>query len=479
MAMLISALPQTSLTASASHTELTEELPSVSVQPDESAPESVRLEAEPERPKKATTSGDQRTLAMELDGVAVSFSEGEAYPWQYSDSNALGTAALISSNQSIGNSTSETTLTFDSDYQSILSFHYAVSSESNFDKFTLCVDGTPVADAISSSTSGELNTYAYAAVVGGGSHTVSLSYSKDGSVDKGEDAAYIYNIRAEVFQIADSGTCGDSVNWFLSTKGTLYINGTGAMYDYSWADTPWYADRSSIKSVAIADGVTSIGAYAFLDCSGLTSATIPNSVTSIGEFTFSYCRSLTSITIPDSVTIIGNYAFYWCNSLTNVTFGDGVTTIGNYAFHNCESLTSITIPTSVTSIGDHAFSWCMSLMNIAIPDRVVSIGSSAFQYCRCLTSITLPDGIMRICDSTFKDCYSLMGITIPENVKSIGNWSFESCDLLTSITIPNGVMGVGDYAFRSCSSLTSVTIPDSVTSIGDYAFYSAPPWRAF
>ena len=68
-----------------------------------------------------------------------------------------------------------------------------------------------------------------------------------------------------------SGTCGaegdgSNLTWTLDTEtGVLKIEGEGAMRDYSSGSTPWYCYyRSSVKSVEICDGVTSIGEYAFV-----------------------------------------------------------------------------------------------------------------------------------------------------------------------------------------------------------------------
>ncbi len=306
---------------------------------------------------------------------------------------------------------------------------------------------------------------------------------------------------------AESGTCGANLTWDL-TDGVLTISGTGAMTDYDYySHAPWYDYRSSITSVIIEDGVTSIGFYAFQNCSSLPSVTIPNSVTSIGGSAFSGCSSLTSVTIPNSVTSIGSGAFNNCSKLTSIdvasenpnyssvdgvlfnkdkteliqypignarteyTISNSVTSIGSDAFYNCSSLTSVTIPNSVTSIGGGAFRGCRSLTSVTIPSSVTSIGGQAFAGCSSLTSVTIPNSVTSIGDYAFYECTSLTAVTIGNSVTSIGGFAFAECNSLTSVTIPNSVTSIGGYAFDYCRSLTSVTIPNSVTSIGKNAFY--------
>ena len=312
--------------------------------------------------------------------------------------------------------------------------------------------------------------------------------------------------------VVASGTCGaegngSNLTWTLDSEGVLTISGSGDMYNYGSSDfsAPWDGSRSRVKSVVIADGVTSIGEYAFFYCESLTSVTIPDSVTSIGKYAFFCCTSLTSVTIPDSVTSIGRFAFSNCTSLTSVTIPDSVTSIGEYAFYYCKSLTSMTIPDSVTSISSSTFASCTSLTSVTIPHSVTSIGEYAFYDCKSLTSVTIPGSVTSIGLYAFASCTSLTGIwvaegnshyandasgvlfnkdkttlvqcpgafaayTIPDSVTSIGEWAFYWCTSLTSVTIPDSVTSIGDNTFDHCTSLTSVTIPDGVTSIG---------WRAF
>ena len=283
---------------------------------------------------------------------------------------------------------------------------------------------------------------------------------------------------------------------------------------------------TTLTSVTIGDGVTSIGSYAFNDCTSLTSVTIPDSVTSIGNDAFNGCSAITSATMPShaigdiprdslkTVVItsgdrIGDYAFDDCTSLTSVTIGNGVTSIGYGAFRDCTSLTSVTIGNSVTRIANYTFEGCGSLGSVyiadigkwaeinfgnlyanplyyagnlylngelvtgelIIPDGVTSIGRYAFYGYDRLTSITIPDGVTSIGSSAFEGCTSLATIIIPDNVTSIGGYTFRGCTSLTSVTIGNSVTSIGDYAFYNCGSLSAVTIGNGVTSIGDYAFY--------
>ena len=173
----------------------------------------------------------------------------------------------------------------------------------------------------------------------------------------------------------------------------LTVDGEAQLYGYSSSNGYAYILRygsssdsrnrlyqNSILKVEIGAGIR-IGTYAFYYCSSLSSITIPDGVTSIGSSAFYNCYSLSSITIPDGVTSIVNYAFYYCSSLSSITIPDGVTSIGSSAFYNCSSLSSITIPNGVTSIGSSAFYNCYSLSSITIPDGVTSIGSSAFYNC--------------------------------------------------------------------------------------------------
>ncbi|MDR1562755.1 MAG: leucine-rich repeat protein, partial [Dysgonamonadaceae bacterium] len=245
--------------------------------------------------------------------------------------------------------------------------------------------------------------------------------------------------------------------WGIS-DGTLTVSGEGAMPDYSWNSAPWYSYRSSITTVVIGDGVTSIGDNAFYDCSKLTSVTIGNSVISIGYRAFYYCSELTSVTISNSVTSIGEQAFYDCSKLTSVTIGNSVTSIGDWAFRGCSELTSVTIPSSVTSISGNPFYDCIALTAID-----VSEDNTAYASENGILFNKEKSALIRYPAAKQDASY-----TIPSSVTSIGDGAFERCSNLTSVTIPNSVTSIGDYAFAYCTGLASVTnrnpAPQSINS---------------
>ncbi|MCC8105568.1 MAG: leucine-rich repeat protein, partial [Clostridiales bacterium] len=333
-----------------------------------------------------------------------------------------------------------------------------------------------------------------------------------------------------------SGTCGSSsdtsaVKWTLS-DGMLTIMGSGDMADYSVSSSkyaPWYSYCTTITSVVIESGVTSIGDYAFMNCTALTSVSIPDTVTYIGGYSFGECTSLTSVVIPDSVTTIDVYAFVYCTSLSSVTLSSSLTTIAAMMFGSCTSLTSITIPDSVTTIEYDAFNYCTSLTSVfisaavtsidglafsdcyalssftvsedneyysseggvlfdkaqttlllypcgktdtsyTIPSTVTTIEEYAFYYCKNLTSVTIPSSVITIGESAFEGCSGLTSVTIPSSITSMGTMVFCDCSGLTSVTFGSGMTEIPDYTFEYCTSLADIEIPDTVTSIGYMAF---------
>ena len=70
----------------------------------------------------------------------------------------------------------------------------------------------------------------------------------------------------------------------------------------------------SLKHVDIPKSVIEFDG-AFRNCSSLASVNIADGVTTIGYDTFNNCTSLTSVSIPNSVTVIGSSAF--CNCIYN------------------------------------------------------------------------------------------------------------------------------------------------------------------
>ena len=74
---------------------------------------------------------------------------------------------------------------------------------------------------------------------------------------------------------------------------------------------------ADLTEYTIPYGVTSIGDYAFFDCSSIESVNISEGVTSIGYDAFG-CSGLVSVTIPSSVTSIGDLAFCTCRKLVEV-----------------------------------------------------------------------------------------------------------------------------------------------------------------
>lgn len=321
---------------------------------------------------------------------------------------------------------------------------------------------------------------------------------------------------------------------------TLKISGTGQMLDFTnvkntgggWIYAPWYESyKSKISNVEIDDGVTNVGANAFLEHSALTRVKLSTKTTVIEEKSFRECSNLSGINIPASVELIQPYAFYKDNNLKSLTFENNskIKTLKNYSFYNC-NIENLSLPASLETIGSSSFENNINLKTLTfennshlktielsafeqtkvgslnIPASVESIGGYAFHrdkvennngyhcdnmlktltfennsklktigtdafYCSGITTLTLPNSVEKIFDSAFANS-TIRTLNLSSSIKEIGHSAFENNDI-RYLTIPSSLNIIKSWAFASNQYLSSVTFQENsnLQSIGDYAFY--------
>jgi len=326
------------------------------------------------------------------------------------------------------------------------------------------------------------------------------------------------------------GYCGATgnetgVKWeFNTSTGLLTISGTGAMKDYTNANTnraPWYDLRASVTSIKICDNVTHVGAYAFNACSNATEVWTSTTVTSFGNHAFYSCSQLnvakygkTDVPTPvlsyatdwaqidfgdeyanplyyahtlkiykaqsaaapafgtvtdlenRSITTIKPYAFYGCTSLESAALNSNVTSIDKYAFNGCSNLASVTLPDNIETLGYHAFYGCSSLSSITIPQNVTKVGDAMFQGCSSLTTVVW----------NAENCSRCFGSSSEQPLSSSYNPFYTTSasnpprSTITSFTFGSNVVTIPNGLCYNMVGLTSISIPASVTSIGTNVF---------
>lgn len=238
----------------------------------------------------------------------------------------------------------------------------------------------------------------------------------------------------------ENSKCGEYLTWEFK-GGTLSIDGTGEMYDYSEDYlAPWNEHCLEITNVTISDGVTSIGSYAFCYCS-VKSITLPFGLKHIGISAFFNCPNIQQINIPDSVEYIDPYAFSCCKGLHTVQLPASLTLISEELFAECDNLRNLSIPDTVTEIGANAFSKCTAFSLTGLPDGIKSIGAAAFANCGRIESLALPKTLDSIGEAAFGgtiiDKASFEGT--PEKWKAIGG----DCGIECEVTFPNHICDFG------------------------------------
>lgn len=218
-------------------------------------------------------------------------------------------------------------------------------------------------------------------------------------------------------------------------------DGKATLTGYSGA-----GDAITIPDTLLGDTpVTAIGAGVFKNYTSLTSVLIPAGITSIDNTAFDGCTSVTSFTVDPANSIF--------SSVAGVLFNKSQSTLLHYP----KGKPGIyDIPLHVTAIVDKAFKDCIALTKVTVPGSVITFGTAIFQGCTSLTHVTLPSRMETITSSMFYGCSSLTHITLPLYLKKIELNAFRKCSGLTSIKIPDRVTDIASYAFRQCNNLERV-----------------------
>ena len=164
----------------------------------------------------ATAFAATKTLSEYFNGMPISANGGTGTTaWKVSGD------MLMSGNKEKNNSTSTLTLTFTAD--TAVSFEYKVSSEKDYDKCTITLGNTKIADAIS----GDGDWRDYTGTAKNGDKLV-VEYKKDISGDKNDDCVYLRNFTCGTPVVvtfhANGGTGDDYTQNIYGGKDTLTAN---------------------------------------------------------------------------------------------------------------------------------------------------------------------------------------------------------------------------------------------------------------
>lgn len=318
-------------------------------------------------------------------------------------------------------------------------------------------------------------------------------YSKEVQIEWKDAWKSDYSAQLSVTENPDilAGDCGDSVFYYLDTKGdnVLRITGSGkAELEYNLPNSVIEKHPASVfigKEVTLGDwghlpatpgGVAvEAGNPAYISKDGCLldiSGTILILGTSDGH-------------IPDGVTVIGSYAFALCTSVTELTVPDGITEIQDGAFSALTQLKSVILPSTVTECEEYAF----------FPNAPVTYFEAPFAAIRSFYRSVAPNvetlvingGIMNLADDNtyFKGFNNLKTLIIEETVdcRSKGmSGPFSATDItldlpaLTTLEWNAEILPQG-YRFKNSANLNAISLSDNTSDVYAQAFRQTAFWE--
>ena len=335
----------------------------------------------------------------------------------------------------------------------------------------------------------------------------------------------VYSNEEFEYTVNENGTV--DILYFIGASEDIIIPDTLENLPVTNIDDCAFFSISSLKTVVIPEGVTSIKWMAFSGCENLTAVVIPDSVTEIDSSAFSSCDKLTLIVNPDSYAEaycsennlpydyelsselaetpvepveeenkaednstetpietqtaslyeppipIENGAIYQAESdphFKYVVNTDGTITVTEFVSKACTELGCDCKGITVPSVLDKHMVTGLSMFYtwpefLEIPETIIYIDDR-----------TLLGACMEFRVSPFNPVYTSMnGVLYNRLTRSLIRSPMQTSDYVPdAFSIPNGTLSIGDNAFL-WTSYSNVLIPDSVVSIGKGAFDGIVP----
>jgi len=313
------------------------------------------------------------------------------------------------------------------------------------------------------------------------------------------------------------GTCGTygkeaDVVWdFDYTTGTLTISGTGGMGEYDTSERPSYEPlKDLVKKVVIADGVASIGEFAFYGYTNLTELSIGKNVLNIYGSAFEN-TGLTSLYVPKNVVSISEKAFYNATKLNSITFenenlacgssnqfmgtayaknnanwSDGIMYVGTSAVQFDKTRVDGNVitfkPDTTATFLEKGYIEEISVQGFEIAETNQKYktvngvlyskdGKTLIRFPGSVTGeFVIPEGVNNIGQTAFERT-KLSKVTTPSTTKKIHSFVFEKSTSLTDVIIKGDVEEIEIMLFYECTALKNISLPATVKNVLMGAFY--------
>jgi hypothetical protein len=209
-----------------------------------------------------------------------------------------------------------------------------------------------------------------------------------------------------------------------------------------------FSSTAYLKFVDLSStGITTIPTSCFElsgDPSGLT-VLLPPSLLVLESKSFNR-STITSLLIPEGVTTVGDEAFTNCKKLTSIVFPSTLNVMANNIFNgNNSSMRTVDMSKStlITQIPDQFFEGMGSDPNgivIHLPPTITTIGTRAFRYSR-IRNFVVPEGVTSMGSEVFTYSYLLQSLVLPSTLHTIGTSIFnDGTDKISTISLPKTVL---------------------------------------